>query len=257
MIIAVSGKGGVGKTAIAALLIKHYAEDKLNVLAIDADPDTNLPGALGIKEHVTIGEIREEILQRRDRAPGRTLREVVEYHMFDAVTETDDFDLIVMGRAEGQGCYCAINHILREIIDTWSKSYDRVIIDCEAGLEHLSRRTTADVDVMLIVVDSSKRSIETALRIREIADELDIKFKHIFVVINRVSIEEGEEIKKRIESNGLKVIGIIPYDETLKKYDLAGKPLVELPQNSTAVEKVKEIKEEIEKNIAEVEVKRI
>lgn len=255
MIIAVSGKGGVGKTVVAALLIKHYADDKLNVLAIDADPDTNLPGALGIKENVTIGEIREEILERRDRTPGRTLREVVEYHMFDAVTETDAFDLIVMGRAEGQGCYCAINHILRDIIDTWSKSYDRVIIDCEAGLEHLSRRTTADVDVMLIVVDSSKRSVETALRIREIADELDIKFKHIFVVINKVNEEEGKKIKEYIESNGLRVIGIIPYDEMLKKYDIAGKPIINLPENSGAMIRVKEIKEEIEKNIKKVEIR--
>lgn len=246
MIIAVSGKGGVGKTMVAALLVKHYADDKLDVLAVDADPDSNLPEALGITEVKTIGDTREEILKSRDRSPGKTLRDVVEYHILDAITETDKFDLIVMGRPEGSGCYCAVNHILKEIIDVWSKNYDRVIIDAEAGLEHLSRRTTQDVDVMIVVTDASQRSVTTAARIEELAKELDIKFKHVFAVINRASEKEAEEIKKQLAGKGLKVIGAVPEDVLVREYDLKGRPLIELPENSAALKSTKLIKEKIE-----------
>jgi CO dehydrogenase maturation factor len=203
MLIAVSGKGGVGKTMLSALLVKVLSEEDSDLLAIDADPDSNLPEALGIDLEKTIGDVREEILAARDRSPGKTLHDVLEYHVLGTIEETDNFDLLAMGRPEGSGCYCAVNHMLREIIDKWAKGYKFVIIDTEAGLEHLSRRTTQDVDVMIVVTDTSKRGVETAKRIKELASELDIVFKKLFVVINRSKEGMTQGIKNELSEAGL------------------------------------------------------
>ncbi len=240
MIIAISGKGGVGKTMLASLLVRAFSGDTQNMLAIDADPDSNLPETLGIKVETTIGDVREEILESRDRSPGKTLHDVLEYHVMDAIEETDSYDLLEMGRPEGAGCYCAVNHVLRAIIDKWAKGYDVVIIDTEAGLEHLSRRTTQDVDVMIVVTDTSKRGIETAKRIKELALELDISFKKLYVVVNRAGGEMLEEIKKNLKDSGLEVLGAVPEDKNVLEYDYSGRPLVDLPPESPAyVEAVK------------------
>ena len=242
MIIAVSGKGGVGKTMLSALLVKAFSKDTHNLLAIDADPDSNLPEALGVKVGKTIGDVREEILESRSRSPGSTLHDVLEYHVMDTIEETGAFDLLEMGRPEGSGCYCAVNHILRAVIDKWAKGYAVVIIDTEAGLEHLSRRTTQDVDVMIVVTDTSKRGIETAKRIKQLASELDIEFKKLYVVINRATGEMVEGIKKELEAAGLEVLGAIPEDRNVLEYDYKGRPLVELPLDSPALREVEAIK---------------
>jgi CO dehydrogenase maturation factor len=245
MIIAVSGKGGVGKTMLSALLVKIFSEETSNLLAIDADPDSNLPDALGVSVEKTIGDVREEILESRDRSPGTTLHDVLEGHVMDTIEETDGFDLLEMGRPEGAGCYCAVNHVLRAIIDKWAKGYDLVAIDTEAGLEHLSRRTTQDVDVMIVVTDTSKRGIETAKRIKELASELDIAFKRLYVVINRAGKEMAEGIKKTLAESGLEVIGAIPEDKNVLEFDYAGRPLTELPEESPALKEVRIIKEKL------------
>jgi CO dehydrogenase maturation factor len=245
MIIAVSGKGGVGKTMLSALLVKVFSDEVPDLLAIDADPDSNLPEALGVNVGKTIGDVREEILEARNRSPGRTLHDVLEYHVLGTIEETDNFDLLAMGRPEGSGCYCAVNHVLREIIDKWAKGYKIGVIDTEAGLEHLSRRTTQDVDVMIVVTDTSKRGIETAKRIKELASELDIEFKKLYVVINRTRENMLQGIKKELAEAGLEVLGAIPEDKNVLEFDYEGKPLTKLPPDSPALKEVTAIKKKL------------
>lgn len=249
MLIAISGKGGVGKTMLSSLLTKVFSDDDQNLLAIDADPDSNLPGALGVTVQKTIGDVREDMLESRNRKPGATLHDVLEGHVWEALEETDNFDLLAMGRPEGSGCYCAVNHVLREIIDKWAKSYKTVIIDTEAGLEHLSRRTTQDVDVMIVVTDTSKRGIETAKRIKGLAEELDIDFTKLYVVINRSREDMLEGIKKELETSGIEVLGSIPEDPLVMTYDYEGRPLTELPPDSPALKEILKIKEKLEKEL--------
>jgi len=242
--IAVSGKGGVGKTMVSCLLIKSLAELGIeNILAIDADPDSNLAESLGERVEKTIGDIREEIFNEKAQV-GVSWRDVLEYRIMEAMVETDKFDLIAMGRPEGPGCYCAINHVLREVIDIFAKNYDVVVIDTEAGLEHLSRRTTRNVDVLLIVTDATKKGITTCKRIMELSKKLDINIGKIYGIINRAS-EDIREIINSANEIGLEIIGIIPEDEYVREYDLHGKPLVELPKDSKAWVSVREIAEKI------------
>ncbi len=248
MIIAVSGKGGTGKTMVSALLIRAMAEKgKYDILAIDSDPDSNLPEALGVEVEKNIGDIREELLGERDKLPiGTSWQQKLEYEAMRALVETDEFDLLSMGRPEGPGCYCAANNVLREIIDTIAKNYDIVIIDTEAGLEHLSRRTTQNVDIMLIVTDTSKRGVTTAARIKELAGELKIKFSRLNVIINRVTPELEDRIKNYVNDIGLEVAGTVPEDELIREFDVEGKPLTELPEESKAYRAIKGIANRLE-----------
>ena len=232
---------------VAALLIRRLSEmDRYELLAIDADPDSNLPEALGVKVEKTIGDIREDLLEKRDKMPPTmSWRSQLEYDAFGAMVETDKFDLIAMGRPEGKGCYCAANHVLREIIDSIAKNYDIVVIDAEAGLEHLSRRTTQDVDIMLIVTDPSKRGITTASRIKELAGEMEIKFKEIFIIVNRVTPDLESRIPEFTEGVDIEVIGTVPEDGEITEYDFKGRPLIELPPDSKALNAVNEIADKI------------
>ncbi len=237
MIVAVSGKGGVGKTLISSLIIKYLLENTdAKILAIDADPDSNLPESLGLNYEKTIGDIREELTEEKVPA-GMSLQEYFEYKLMSVLVETERLDLLVMGRSEGPGCYCAINHILRQAIDMLAKNYDQVIIDCEAGLEHLSRRTTQDVDVMLVVSDLSKKGLNTAKRIKELADELHITFKKIYLIINMYN---GEKIDLSNTLN-MELIGIVPNDPLIREYDVKGIPMIQLPESSKAYIEIKKI----------------
>ena len=244
MIIAVSGKGGTGKTVVSSLLVKILSGKGFDILAVDADPDANFSDALGVRAEKTIGSVRENILKNRDKLPPtQSWRSKLEYDVMEATVETDKFDVLVMGRPEGQGCYCPVNHVLREIIDTIAKNYDYVIIDAEAGLEHLSRRTTQDVDIMLVVTDPSKRGITTAQRIKELSEHLEINFKGLFLVANRTSPENEEKIREYAKEIGLEVLGFIPEDENVSKYDFEGRPLMQL--NSKALSAVEKIVEKL------------
>lgn len=246
MIIAVSGKGGTGKTVVSSLLVKVLSEkDEYDILAIDADPDANFSDALGVSAEKTIGSVREGIIKDRDqRSPTQSWRSKLEYDVLGATIETDKFDILVMGRPEGQGCYCPVNHVLREIIDKTAKNYDYVIIDTEAGLEHLSRRTTQDVDIMLVVTDPSKRGITTAQRIKELSENLLINFKGIYLVANRTSPENEEKIREYAGEIGLEVLGFIPEDEKVSEFDFTGRPLMEL-KDSKALSSVEKIVERL------------
>ncbi|WP_321211529.1 AAA family ATPase [Methanothermobacter sp. DP] len=241
MIIAVSGKGGTGKTMVSASLVRILAATGADVLAIDADPDSNLPEALGVSVSGTVGEVREQL--KRDTAAGRippsaNKWDILDYRIMESITETDDFDLLVMGRPEGSGCYCAVNTMLRRIIENIAENYDYIVIDTEAGLEHLSRRTTQNVDVMMVVTDPSKRGILTARRILELSRELEIKFRKVFLVLNRV--REGDLEKLEIDED-LEVIGVIPEDPLVSRYDMEGRSLYELPEDSAAFRAIKKV----------------
>ena len=244
-VIAVSGKGGVGKTILAALLIRKLIKaGHRSILAIDADPDSNLPDMLGVSVGRSLGDIREELLAKQSQFPPEYSKDVwLESKVLEIMAETPSFDVLVMGRPEGPGCYCAVNHMLRSIIDFLTRSYDYTVIDAEAGLEHLSRRTTQGVDDMIVVTDPSLHGFNTAERIKNLAKELGMEFKHLYLVVNRVSREKL--ISEKVGSIGLEFAGVIPEDVNVAEYNLVGKSLLELPEDSPAVKAVDEITEKI------------
>lgn len=242
--IAVSGKGGVGKTLVSTLLVRHLRDAGAgSVLAIDADPDANLASSLGVEVEKTMGDVREDMSRGLPQSVEK--RKYLEAKAFEVTAEADGFDLISMGRPEGPGCYCALNHMLREVIDAVTGAYDYTVIDAEAGLEHLSRRTTQNVDVMLVVTDASRKGLETAKRIRELAGELEIVFGRLELVLNRVSESNRGAVRSGAADAGLDVVGEILEDANVSEYDLAGKPLIGLPADSPACVAVGKILEGI------------
>ena len=241
-VIAITGKGGTGKTAVASMLIRHITKGTKTLLAIDADPDSNLPDVLGIKVDKTIGDMREFMLQERDRMPPDTNKErVLESKIYEILTEMPRYDLLVMGRPEGSGCYCFANNLLRGIMDRILKNYDLTIIDTAAGLEHLSRRIIRDVDELLVVTDGSRRGLQTAERIRELAKSLNLNIKKMHVIANKVTPENRPRIEEYARELKMDLVGTVPYDEVLAKFDLEGRPLAELPEYSAALLGVGEI----------------
>lgn len=245
LVVAVSGKGGVGKTTITALMVKLLSESKKgSMLVIDANPDSNLPEVLGINVPKTVGMVANELRKSIDRAElpiGMSKRDILESKVFEVLKETPDFDLLVMGRTEGEGCYCLVNNLLTHIIDTLSKNYDLTLMDMEAGLEHLSRRTSRDVDVMIIVTDTSHMGLQTAKRIKELAMEVHIQFKKLYLIGNRFPSEMENMLKGEAEKIGIEYAGIVPLDDDVFKSNLAGQPLLSLPENSQALQAVKAI----------------
>ena len=249
-IIAVAGKGGTGKTVIASLILKFLAEyGAERALAIDADPATCLPSTLGVKVNKTIGDVREEIASPSQVFFSEDMPTdmLIEYKIDEIIVNTPQFSLLAMGRSEGIGCYCLINDMLRHFIDKLSARFTTIVIDCEAGLEHLSRRTTRDVDTMLVVSDPTKRGIDTALAIKNLAEKLHIHFQHIYLVLNKVTEDEAVKaaLLDMVKDSGLTLIGTVPEDENIRAYDLVGTPIISLPDDSKAVVAVKPIFEKI------------
>jgi CO dehydrogenase maturation factor len=244
-IIAVTGKGGTGKTAVTAMLIRYLVKEsakKYRMLVIDADADANLADALGVRPEKTIGDMREFMQQSRYSASPETDKQVLfESKLFEILLETEGFDLLVMGKPEGSGCYCFVNNLLRGIMDKTVADYDLVIIDTPAGLEHFSRRTIPDLDDLIVVTDESRRGLTTGERIRDLAREIEMKYKDLYVVVNKVTLGRKEKVLENAKSLGLKVIGAIPYDESLAKFDLVGDPLMGLPDDSPAVQEMKQV----------------
>ena len=249
-IIAVAGKGGTGKTVIASLLLKFLTENgKGRMLAIDADPATCLPSTLGVTVKKTIGDVREEIASPSqvffsEEMPTDML---IEYKLEDIMVNTPRYSVLAMGHSEGPGCYCLINDMLRHFIDKLSSRFSTIIIDCEAGLEHLSRRTTRDVDTLLVVSDPTKRGIDTASAIKQLAEKLRINVRRIYLLVNKVTEDEDVQrvLPELIKESGLELLGLVPEDENIRAYDLVGKPIVDLPEDSKAVRAVKGIFEKV------------
>ncbi len=241
-VIAFAGKGGTGKTSIAALTVRYLMERKRGpVLAVDADSNACLNEALGIEAHATVGRLREESLTAvRDggeRPGGMSMEQLFDYQVQQSIVEGRGFDLMVMGRPEGPGCYCAANNIIRKYSDKLSENYPYVVIDNEAGMEHLSRRTTHAVDLLLIISDPTVKGIRTVRRINALVDELALDVKDRAVIVNRTSGRE-EELIDYARGLGVEVNASVPQDEKIFDFDLTGKPVVELPEDSAALRAV-------------------
>lgn len=242
-VIAVSGKGGTGKTTFSALCVDYLVKTTgKTVLAVDADSNANLDLALGTVAEQTIGAVRENLTQNIKNMPAGMSKEVwVESLLQQALVEEKGYDLISMGRPEGPGCYCYLNNIFRRYLDIMSGHYDYVVMDNEAGMEHLSRRTTRGVDMMFIASDPSVRGVRTALRIRDLARELKLDIRHMALVVSRVRDGLPDNLRAIAEEANLEIAGAVPDDPLISDYDEAGKPLPELPQESEAriaVEKI-------------------
>jgi CO dehydrogenase maturation factor len=232
--IAVAGKGGTGKTTFSALLIQLLAQ-RGTVLAIDADPSTNLNMALGLDVNSTIGDAREEMLSAvRGGAWGAGLdkREYLDARVNEALVESSGVDLIAMGRPSGPGCYCAANNMLRASIDKLTRNYDYVVIDNEAGLEHLSRGMTRDVDVLVLVSDVTLRGIVAAARAQALAAELDTTVGKVGLVVNRTTNGLPAELSKAIQENGLDLWATLPADSMVADLDAHGQPTGTLPEDA-------------------------
>jgi len=241
--IAVAGKGGTGKTSFCALLIRYLIEKgKTPILAVDADANANLNEALGFPvENETVSELIAATKDPQAIPPGMTQDVYIEYKLNSALSEGKDVDLLVMGGPEGPGCFCFPNNILRKYLDHLTKGYKYIVMDNEAGLEHISRRTTRDIDEMFVVSDCSARSVRSAGRIRRLIEQLDTKVNRIWLVLNRATPEDAEALKDEIEKTGLVLAGLIPGDPLVTEYDIKGKPLFDLPQDSPALKAVREI----------------
>jgi CO dehydrogenase maturation factor len=243
--IALAGKGGTGKTSIAALLIRILIERNAgSILAIDADPASNLHLALGLPPGRTVGDIREETLQTAQGGTppaGMARQDWLDHAVRMILEEGDEVDLLAMGRPEGPGCYCAVNHMLRQIIDALSRAYDYVVIDNEAGMEHLSRRTTRDVDILLLVSDPTLRGVLAAGQMARLAEGLHIKVGRIYLLLNRVADSPSQLLQQAIAETGLELAGVVPFDPTLAEFDGSGQPIAELPATSIAYQAVQEL----------------
>jgi CO dehydrogenase maturation factor len=249
--IAIAGKGGTGKTSVAALLIKLLSQKGL-VLAVDADPSTNLNQALGLPldDSKTVGRIREKMtadVSQGRLSPTITKQEYLFGKIVESLAESKGFDLLAMGRPEGPGCYCASNEFLRASLDKLVKDYkyNYIVMDCEAGMEHISRQTTRDVDVLLLMSDPTIRGITTAARMKDLIGELRTKVGELGLIVNRVKGELSPEIKKAIGEADLQVIALIPEDPNVADLEMKGRPVTELPQESPLQLKVREIAESL------------
>ncbi len=244
----------MGKTTVAAMVIKYLAQNQTgSILAIDADPSSNLNMVLGLDLEWTIGDVREDMLEQVQTSltnggaamgalpGGVNKRDYLEYHVRSSLAEGSRFDLIAMGRGEGQGCYCAVNHNLREVIDGMSRHYAYVVIDNEAGMEHLSRRTTRDVQHLLIVSDPTRRGLVAAQRILDISKEIDIRIEKSYLIINRVRGELSPELASFAETVELPLAARIAEDDEMAQFEAAGKPLVDVGDSAPAYQAVADL----------------
>jgi len=245
MTIAVAGKGGTGKTTFAALLIEYIRRQNLGcILAIDGDPSANLNLVLGMELQETVGRIREDT--RAQVSSGRydisiPKTDFFEYRINESLVEGDRIDLIAMGRPEGPGCYCAANSILRNVIDRLGNQYDFVVIDNEAGMEHISRQTTREVDKLFILTDMTMRGVAAAGHIASLVNELGTRVREAYLVINRSDSNVPALIKQKIEELGLHLIGTLPNDETIAEFDMTGRPIIEVSEEAPIYKAVAEI----------------
>lgn len=236
-LIAVAGKGGTGKTTVAALVIRHLLKTgRTPVLAVDADPNYTLGEALGIKVEQTIGTMREEFTDERSEIPAGMSREaVLELKMHAALQEAKDIDLLVMGRQEGPGCYCYLNNVLRKFMDVLAADYPFVVVDNEAGMEHLSRRNTKKIDLLLVVCDHSVKAARAAGRIVDLVEELKLQVGGRFLVLNRAPGEISTEVRAEIARSGLDVLAKLPEDPEVQKADVSGTPLIDIREEAPSV----------------------
>jgi CO dehydrogenase maturation factor len=248
--IAVAGKGGTGKTSVTSLVIRYILKNNLGtVLAVDADPNSNLAENLGLEVRQTVGRILNEFQGEKMNIPaGMTKEAYLEYQLNGAISEGKKLDLITMGRGEGPECYCYPNVVIRKLIDDWAKNYTYVVMDNEAGMEHLSRRTTQNIDEMLLVSDHSVKGLRAIARIRDLIKELKLVIKRESIIINQVPGEIDPLLKQEMERLVINPAVVIPADDDVRQYDLEQKPLFNLPDTSRAVEAVNGLMERLFSN---------
>ena len=235
--IAVAGKGGVGKTTTCGMMIDYLCKKgKGPVLVVDADANSNLNEVLGVEVDTTLGAIREEMAQAELRGTipaGMTKADYAEFKFNSALIEEDDFDMLVMGRTQGKGCYCYVNGVLKTQVDKYAKNYKYIVMDNEAGLEHVARGTLPRVDMMLLVSDCSRRGVQAAARVAEIVEEMNLNPGVMGLIINRApegKLDDG--VKAEIEKHGLKLLGVLPQDESVYRCDCDGEPSAKLPASN-------------------------
>ena len=234
--IAVAGKGGVGKTTTCGMLIDYLCKkNKGPVLVVDADANANLNEVLGVEVETSLGQIREEMAQAELKGTipaGMTKADYAEFKFNSALIEEDDFDMLVMGRTQGKGCYCYVNGVLKSQVDKYAKNYSYIVMDNEAGLEHVARGTLPHVDTMLLISDCSRRGVQAVARIAEMIDEMGLNPGQMGLIINRAPdgiLDDG--VKAEIEKHGLKLFGVLPQDEAVYRCDCNGEPSAKLPEN--------------------------
>ena len=232
--IGLAGKGGTGKTTIAGLLIKYLVEkEKTPVLAVDADANANLNEVLGLEVEETLGDAREEM--KKGVSSGITKDVFMEMKLQEAVVESTGFDLIVMGRPEGAGCYCAANSLLTQYLEKLIDNYAYVVMDNEAGMEHISRLTTNNIDILLVVSDPTRRGIQAAARIVELTNSLGLNISRKHLIVNQSRQGQREAVDQAVREYSLDLIGMVPEDPDVRAFDLKGRPTVKLENDNNAV----------------------
>ena len=233
--VALAGKGGTGKTTLAGLLVKYLVKNgKVPVLAVDADCNANFNEVLGLKLKSTLGHAREDM--KKGNVPNGMTKDIfMEMRLEEAIVEGEGYDLIVMGQPEGAGCYCAANSLLTNFLDRLQDNYPYLVMDNEAGMEHISRLTTKNVDLLLVVSDTSRRSIQAAVRINKLASELNIVVGKSVAVINQTKEPPSAAVREILANGGLELAGSIPADEMIYEFDLNGRATITLPENNRSV----------------------
>ncbi|MBR2309543.1 MAG: AAA family ATPase [Oscillospiraceae bacterium] len=248
--IAVAGKGGVGKTTTCGMLIDYLSKKSGGpILVVDADANSNLNEVLGVEAETTLGTIREEMAQAELKGSipaGMTKADYAEFKFNSALIEEDDFDMLIMGRTQGKGCYCYVNGVLKTLVDKYAKNYAYVVMDNEAGLEHVARGTLPQVDTMLLISDCSRRGIQAVARLAEMIGDMDLKPGKLGLIVNRAPggvLSDG--VKEEIEKHGLDLLGVLPQDEGVYQCDCDGEPSAKLPDSSPMKQALKSIMQSI------------
>lgn len=235
-LIAMAGKGGTGKTTVAGMLLRYLLEHgKTPVLAVDADANSNFNEVLGLEVDHTVGEAREE-MKKGGGLVDITKDQLIEMRINQCLVEADGYDLIVMGQPEGPGCYCAANNLITHYMDVLSKNYPYIVMDNEAGMEHLSRLTTKNVDRLILVSDPSWRGIQAAGRLQELARQLNIVAGKAALIVNRATNGISPKAEEEIQAQGIQLAGMIPNDPLIAEYDSMGRPTFTLPAGSDALQ---------------------
>ena len=248
--IAVAGKGGVGKTTTCGMMIDYLCSKKQGpVLVVDADANANLNEVLGVEVETSLGAIREEMAQAELKGTipaGMTKADYAEFKFSSAIIEEDDFDMLVMGRTQGKGCYCYVNGVLKTQVDKYAKNYSYIVMDNEAGLEHVARGTLPRVDTMLLISDCSRRGIQAVARVAEMIREMELKPDRMGLIVNRAPggvLDAG--VREEIEKHGLELLGVLPQDEGGYRCDCNGEPSAKLPQDNPVKTALREILQSI------------
>ena len=248
--IAVAGKGGVGKTTTCGMLIDYLCKKNQGpVLVVDADANSNLNEVLGVEVETSLGQIREEMAQAELRGTipaGMTKADYAEFKFNSALIEEDDFDMLVMGRTQGKGCYCYVNGVLKSQVDKYAKNYSYIVMDNEAGLEHVARGTLPHVDTMLLISDCSRRGVQAVSRIAEMVEEMGLNPCRMGLIINRApggKLDDG--VKAEIEKHGLKLFGVLPHSDAVYRCDCDGEPSSKLPDSEPVKQALKGIMQSV------------